>query len=107
VGNLLEGGSDTTASTMLGFVQAMMVFQDVQKKAREEIDRVVGPNRLPEVDDYANMPYIRCCIKETLRWCPTVILGVPHRVMQDDVYNGYKIPEGTTIFTNVWYVPSY
>lgn len=81
-----------------------MVFEDVQKKAQEEIDRVVGPHRLPEVDDYPNLPYIRCCVKETLRWMPTVILGVPHRTMKDDIYNGWKIPEGATIINNVWYV---
>ncbi len=89
---------------MYAFMQAMMVFEDVQKKAQEEIDRVVGPGRLPEVDDYPNLPYIRCCIKETLRWMPTVILGVPHRAMKDDIYNGWMIPEGATIINNVWYV---
>ncbi|OAL39602.1 hypothetical protein AYO20_00999 [Fonsecaea nubica] len=102
VGSLLEGGSDTTSSTMYGFVQAMMVFQDVQKKAQEEIDRVVGPDRLPTVDDYPNLPYIRCCVKETLRWMPTVIMGVPHCVTKDDEYNGWKIPKGTTVINNVW-----
>jgi cytochrome P450 len=98
---LLEGGSDTT---LYAFVQAMMVWPEVQKKAQEEIDRVVGPNRLPEVDDYPNLPYIRCCVKETLRWMPTVILGVPHSVIQDDTYNGWVIPKGATIINNVWYV---
>ncbi|EXJ87216.1 hypothetical protein A1O3_04175 [Capronia epimyces CBS 606.96] len=99
VGSLLEGGSDTTSATMYGFVQAMLVFQDVQKKAQEEIDR---PDRLPTVDDYPNLPYIRCCVKESLRWMPTVILGVPHRVMKDDTYNGWKIPKDSTIINNVW-----
>lgn len=80
----------------------MMVWPDVQKKAQEEIDRVVGPNRLPNVDDYPNMPYLRCCIKETLRWMPTVILGVPHRNTQEDVYNGWRIPKDTTMIINVW-----
>lgn len=82
----------------------MLVFPEVQKKAQEEIDRVVGPNRLPEVDDYPNLPYIRCCVKETLRWMPTVVLGVPHRVMRDDEYMGYKIPKGASVINNVWYV---
>jgi cytochrome P450 len=104
VGSLLEGGSDTTSATLYGFVLAMIAFPQVQKKAQEEVDRVVGSNRLPTVEDYANLPYIRCCIKETLRWMPPVILGVPHRTTRDDEYNGWKIPEGTTIINNVWYV---
>lgn len=102
VGSLLEGGSDTTSSTTYAFIQAMMVFQDVQKKAQEEIDRVVGPNRLPTIEDYPNLPYIRCCMKETLRWMPTVVMGVPHCTTKDDEYNGWKIPKGTTIINNVW-----
>jgi len=41
-------------------------------------------------------------VKETLRWMPTVIMGVPHAVTKDDEYNGWKIPKGATIINNVW-----
>lgn len=102
-GSLLEAGSETTASILYGFVQALLVWPEVQKKAQEEIDRVVGDERLPEMEDYAQMPYIRCCIKESLRWMPVVILGVPHAVIKDDVYNGYAIPKGAKVVNNVWY----
>ena len=40
------------------------------RKAQAEIDRVVGSDRLPALDDYENLPYIRCCIKESMRWMP-------------------------------------
>ena len=102
-GSLLEAGSDTTASTLYGFIQAMIVWPEVQKKAQAEIDCVVGPDRLPTVDDYDELHYIRCCIKESLRWMPTVILGVPHSVMRDDTYGNYVIPKGSTVINNVWY----
>ncbi|OQD76085.1 hypothetical protein PENDEC_c005G00753 [Penicillium decumbens] len=102
-GTLLEAGSDTTSSTLYAFVQAMLLFPEVQRKAHEEIDKVVGPDRLPEMDDLANLQYIRGCMKETLRWMPTTILGaVPHAVTQDDVYNGYLIPKGAGVLNNVW-----
>ncbi|KAF7166314.1 hypothetical protein CNMCM6106_002172 [Aspergillus hiratsukae] len=101
-GSLLEAGSDTTASTLYGFIQAMLVWPEVQRKAQEEIDRVVGPDRLPTMDDYENLPYIRCCIKESLRWMPTVILGVPHAALKEDNYMGYTIPQGATVVNNVW-----
>ncbi|KAF2774165.1 cytochrome p450 monooxygenase [Teratosphaeria nubilosa] len=102
VGSLLEGGSDTTSATTYGFVEAMMCFPEAQKKAQEEIDRVVGSDRLPTIDDYPDLPYIRCVIKETLRWMPPVILGVPHRVTKDDEYMGWKIPKDATVLNNVW-----
>jgi hypothetical protein len=33
-----------------------------------------------------------------------VLLAVPHRVIQDDVYEGYHIPAGATVIPNSWYV---
>ncbi|KAJ5532316.1 cytochrome P450 oxidoreductase [Penicillium frequentans] len=101
-GSLLEAGSDTTASTLYGFIQALLVWPEVQRKAQEEIDRVVGSDRLPTMDDYEKLPYIRCCIKESLRWMPTVILGVPHAALKEDNYMGYTIPQGATVVNNVW-----
>ncbi|KAM5353693.1 hypothetical protein ACJ41O_000343 [Fusarium nematophilum] len=101
-GSLLEAGSDTTASTLYGFIQAIILWPEVQRRAQEEIDRVVGPDRLPNMDDYDNLPYIRCCIKESLRWMPTVFLGVPHAAVKEDSYNGFTIPKGASVVNNVW-----
>lgn len=102
-GTLLEAGSDTTSSTLYAFVQAMLLFPEVQQKAQEEIDRVVGSDRLPNMEDESDLQYVRACMKETLRWMPTTILGaVPHAVTQDDVYRGYLIPKGAGVMNNVW-----
>jgi cytochrome P450 len=102
-GTLLEAGSDTTSSTLYAFVQAMLLYPDVQKKAQEDIDRVVGTNRLPTMDDDSECQYVRACMKETLRWMPTTILGaVPHAVTQDDYYEGMLIPKNAGVMNNVW-----
>ena len=58
-GTFLEAGSDTISSTLYGFVQAMVLYPEVQKKAQEEIDRVVGKNRLPDMDDEPTMQHVR------------------------------------------------
>ena len=58
-GTFLEAGSDATSSTLYGFVQAMVLYPEVQKKAQEEIDRVVGKDRLPDMDDEPTMQYVR------------------------------------------------
>ncbi|KAH7159405.1 cytochrome P450 [Dactylonectria estremocensis] len=101
-GSLLEAGSDTTASTLYGFILAILIWPEIQKRGQEEIDRVVGPDRLPTMEDYDQMPFIRCCIKESVRWMPTVILGVPHALIKEDTYQGYYIPKGATVINNVW-----
>ncbi|KAK3329159.1 cytochrome P450 [Apodospora peruviana] len=102
-GTLLEAGSDTTSSTLYAFVQAMLLYPDVQRKAQEEVDRVVGEGRLPNMDDEPELQFVRACIKETLRWMPTTIMGaVPHAVTQDDYYEGYLIPKNAGVVNNVW-----
>lgn len=77
----------------------MILFPEVAEAAQEEIDRVCG-SRLPTLDD--DLPYIRCCIKESMRWMPTAILGIPHAVIRDDEYLGYSIPKDASVILNVW-----
>ena len=83
------------------FMQAMILYPDAQNAAQEELDRVCG-GKMPTIDDAPNLPYIRAIIKETLRWIPTAILGVPHSPTRDDEYMGYKIPKDSSIVTNIW-----
>ncbi|KAH7397323.1 cytochrome P450 [Pyrenochaeta sp. MPI-SDFR-AT-0127] len=100
-GSLLEAGSDTTAATLVGFVQAMVLFPEIARAAQEELDRVCG-DRFPTLDDEPHLPYIRACVKESMRWMPTDILGIPHAVIRDDEYMGYTIPKGAGVMWNVW-----
>ncbi|KAI1204660.1 cytochrome P450 [Annulohypoxylon truncatum] len=100
-GSLLEAGSDTTAATLVGWVQALLLFPEVCIAGQAEVDRVCG-DRLPDLNDLPDLPYIRGCMKESMRWMPTVILGVPHAAVQDDEYMGYKIPKGAGMMWNVW-----
>src|ERR1700761_197995 len=82
----------------------MILNPEVQSKAQEELDRVVGPNRLPEFSDESELPYIRAMCKEVLRWQAVIPLGVAHRNIIDDEYRGMLIPKGSTILVNQWLV---
>jgi cytochrome P450 len=46
----------------------MVLYPDVQRKAQEEIDRVIGNDRLPTVADRELLPYIDALAKEVMRW---------------------------------------
>ncbi|KAJ2996510.1 hypothetical protein NUW58_g952 [Xylaria curta] len=100
-GSLLEAGSDTSASTLIGFIQALLIFPEVATLAQTEIDRVCG-DRIPDLSDLPNLPYTRGIIKESMRWMPTAILGIPHATTRDDEYLGYHIPSGSGVMLNVW-----
>ncbi|KAI0295335.1 cytochrome P450 [Multifurca ochricompacta] len=80
----------------------MTLYPEAQRKAQAEIDSVTGGSRLPDFSDRDALPYVGAILKEILRWHPVGPLGVPHRVMRDDVYEGYFIPAGSTIMANVW-----
>ncbi len=58
----------------------MVIHPNVYKKAQEEIDRVVGPDRLPDIQDRDSLPYLRCIILELYRYELSVQIqrGVPY-----------------------------
>ncbi|KAH7903642.1 cytochrome P450 [Hygrophoropsis aurantiaca] len=95
-------GAETTTSTIFTFILAMILYPDVQRRAQKEIDSVIGENRLPVFEDRESLPFIEAIIRETLRWHPVLPLGLAHATTNDDIYEGYFIPKGTTIIANVW-----
>ncbi|KAK1510610.1 hypothetical protein CTAM01_01183 [Colletotrichum tamarilloi] len=102
-GNFIGAGVDTTTSTMLTFVLAMCLNQDVQSKAHEEIDRIVGRDRYPDWSDEDSLTYLAAVINETLRWRPAFALGgPPHAPTEDEIYNGFFFPRGTSIIGNLY-----
>ncbi|PWY82348.1 flavonoid 3-hydroxylase [Aspergillus eucalypticola CBS 122712] len=101
-GALYGGGADTTVSALSCFFMAMALNPTVQKKAQEEIDRVVGTSRLPELSDQNNLPYVNAVFQEVFRWHPVTPLSVTHASSEEDIFNGYLIPKGAIIVPNVW-----
>ena len=49
------------------FILAMLHYPDVYHKAQEEIDRVIGNRRLPEIADRDSLPYFEAIMKELYR----------------------------------------
>ena len=50
----------------------MTLYPDVLEKARQQLDQVVGTQRLPNFSDRESLPYIDAIVKETLRWNPAI-----------------------------------
>lgn len=102
-GEILEGGADTTSSTLLSFMMAMACNLDVQKTAQDQIDAAVGDDRSPQWSDYDSIPYVAQIQKETIRWRPVTVLGTPHILREADTYKEYKFPKGARTIQNTWY----
>ncbi|VDC03998.1 unnamed protein product [Peniophora sp. CBMAI 1063] len=100
--SMYSGGADTTVSTMLAFFLCMTMFPEAQRTAQMEIDAVVGHDRLPTLADRPHLPYIDAIVSEMMRWAPVVPMAIPHKLVQDDTYGGYRLPKGALIIPNVW-----
>ncbi|CAI9297770.1 unnamed protein product [Lactuca saligna] len=99
--NLFVAGSDSSALTVEWGLAELINNPRVMKKAIEEIDRVIGKNRILEESDIPNLPYLQAIVKETLRLHPTAPI-IPRTSTEDCVVGGYHIPSKTTVFVNVW-----
>jgi Cytochrome P450 len=64
-----------TIGTATGLILALAMYPDAQRRAQEEIDSVIGPNRLPDWDDYERLPYLQAVVKEVVRMWPVAPLG--------------------------------
>ncbi|KAL4257059.1 cytochrome P450 family protein [Pleurotus pulmonarius] len=96
------GGVETTASIMQWFSALIPAYPQIQAKAQAELDRVVGRDRLPNVEDEKNMPYIHAIIKEVERCHNPFWLGTPHVNTQDFTYRGQFIPKNTVVVLNTY-----
>ncbi len=95
-----------TLSTLQAFFAAMATYPEIQTRAQAELDTIVGPHRLPTIEDEKLLPYVSALVKECLRWKVVTPLGVAHRSMEEDEYKGYRIPKGSVVVSNIWYVLS-
>ncbi|KAJ7671572.1 cytochrome P450 [Mycena polygramma] len=91
-----------TAATLDAFIMSIALNPDVAQKAQKELDAVTGQSRLPSFEDRSDLPYCQAVYREVLRKWPAVPLGVPHANIQDDIYEGYFIPKGTAVISNIW-----
>ncbi|KAH8116043.1 cytochrome P450 [Phellopilus nigrolimitatus] len=99
---IYSAGNDTTKTVISTFFLLMTLHPNVATRAQEEIDRVVGADRLPTFDDWPNLPYIDCILKELYRINPPIPLGLPHLSSEKDTYRGWLIPKGSIVIANMW-----
>ncbi|EDV24788.1 uncharacterized protein TRIADDRAFT_56953 [Trichoplax adhaerens] len=93
-GNIIElmtGGVDTSANTMLWTLYILGKNPDIQDKLYREVSSVLKDGELPDSQAIQKMPYLRGVIKESQRLHP-VLIATSRTLEQDVVLSGYHVP---------------
>ncbi|GLJ54697.1 hypothetical protein SUGI_1174970 [Cryptomeria japonica] len=99
---LLSAATETTASTLEWALSELLRNPLVMKRAQQELDFVIGLNRMVEEPDLPHLQYLQSIVKETLRLYPPAPLLLPHQSMEHSTIQGYQIPKKTQAFVNIW-----
>ncbi|OMO70652.1 Cytochrome P450 [Corchorus olitorius] len=99
---LITAGTETSAATMEWALTLLLNNPKTLVKAQEEIDMVVGTNRLMDETDIDKLPYLGGIINETFRMCPITPLLIPHESSEECTVGGFRIPRGTMLLVNIW-----
>jgi cytochrome P450 len=101
---LLAVGTDTTSIAVEWALVQLLKHPDITKKAQDELDDVVGHERVVDERDIPQLKYLEAVVTETLRLHPPAPLLLPHESTEVCEVGGYHIPAKTRIFVNVWAV---
>ncbi|XP_032101545.1 cytochrome P450 2C19 [Sapajus apella] len=99
--DLFGAGTETTSTTLRYALLLLLKHPEVTAKVQEEIERVVGRNRRPCMQDRGHMPYTDAVVHEVQRYIDLIPTNLPHAVTSDVQFRNYLIPKGTTILTSL------
>ncbi|KAM0909650.1 hypothetical protein ACQ4PT_014705 [Festuca glaucescens] len=100
--DMIIAGTDTTVITVEWAIGELVKNPRVQEKLQEELDRVVGRDRVMSETDFPNLPYLNAVVKESLRLHPPTPLMLPHKASAAVKIAGYDIPKGASVTVNAW-----
>ncbi|XP_063425340.1 steroid 17-alpha-hydroxylase/17,20 lyase-like [Mytilus trossulus] len=101
---LCMAGIDNMQSIMQWSVLVLGKHPSVAEKIFMELQQTVAMDTSVTTESRQHLPYTEACVYEILRVSSITGLGVPHITREDIQVGGYKITQGTQIFTNIWHI---
>nr|XP_061798702.1 cytochrome P450 1B1-like [Nerophis lumbriciformis] len=102
VSDLIGAGLDTVSTALDWILLLLVKHPEIQTTLQQLVDKVVGPNRLPSVEDRGHLAYLDAFIYETMRFSSFVPVTIPHSTTSDVTIDGLHIPKDTVVFINQW-----
>ncbi|KAL0977907.1 hypothetical protein UPYG_G00163060 [Umbra pygmaea] len=99
VTELQVGGVETTANSMLWAIFNLSRNPGAQEKLLQEIREVLSANQTPNAELLQRMPYLKACLKESMRLSPSIPF-TSRTLDKDTVLGDYSIPKGTVLMIN-------
>ncbi|PHT31955.1 Cytochrome [Capsicum baccatum] len=100
--DLLIASMDTSSTTIDWILTELLRHPDVMKKVQNELEQVIGKNRMVEESDLESLEYLDMVIKESNRLHPAAPLLLPHESIEDCTVDGFHIPKGSRVLINIW-----
>ncbi|KAL3339465.1 hypothetical protein AABB24_028196 [Solanum stoloniferum] len=100
--DLLVASMDTSSTAVEWILSEVLRHPDVMKKLQNEMERVVGRNRMVEEMDLESLEYLDMVIKEGFRLHPVAPLLIPHESIEDCRVDDFHIRKGSRLLINVW-----
>nr|XP_003225962.1 PREDICTED: cytochrome P450 2C19 [Anolis carolinensis] len=97
INDLFVAGMETTSTTLRFILMLLLEHPAVAAKVHEEIDQVIGGERMPTMADRSRMPYTEATLHEAQRFLDLIPLGLARRARRDVELEGFVIPKGATV----------
>jgi cytochrome P450 len=96
---LFIAGHETTANALAWTWHLLTAHEAVRVKMKAELDAVLGPDRLPGLEDAARLPYTTAVFSESMRLYPPVWV-VGRRALEDVTIGDYEVPRRTIVIVS-------
>ncbi|KAH9328167.1 hypothetical protein KI387_000275, partial [Taxus chinensis] len=100
--DLFAAGSETTSTTIEWAMAEIIRNPKIMERVKEELDKIVGRERIAQENDIDNLPYLHAVVKETFRMHPAAPLLIHHKAQSSCEIDGYVIPKDAQVFVNAW-----